>query len=229
MDAVIQRGTIANVASWKWLFAINVPVGIFTVISAHRALPPDAVSATPLTALPLRDFDLSVPFVGGTVGKSPWTSSTGWMVSLFFAFHSTVFYPIISWYSSFVASRGISLNESGFHLLVYQVIAVSSNLACGPILKRAKSQVYLGLVCGGLLVRGTFAHHRLTGRAQSDDLITLFNGLLYELFGRIRDAGNRAGHRATWLRRGSVCTGYWWLRHRNGGVRRHGNSASGRT
>jgi CP family cyanate transporter-like MFS transporter len=80
---------------------------------------------------------------------------TGWNVSLFFALHSAVFYSIVSWYPSYASTTGMSLGAAGINLLIYQIIAVASNIACAPLIKRSKNQIGLGVLCGALLVAGT--------------------------------------------------------------------------
>lgn len=87
--------------------------------------------------------------------RSPWATRTGWIVALFFACHSSVFYSLVSWYPTYVAADGVPMSTAGIHLLAYQVIAVSSNLVCGPIISRSRQQVGLGLACGFLLCFGT--------------------------------------------------------------------------
>jgi len=89
------------------------------------------------------------------VHVSPWRHRVGWYVSLFFAFHSLVFYAIVDWFSSYAASSGISLATSGLYLLVYQVVAVATNLGSASLIRRFRDQRILGLACGIFLVIGT--------------------------------------------------------------------------
>ncbi|WP_256661881.1 MFS transporter [Pseudomonas sp. Hp2] len=88
-------------------------------------------------------------------GVSPWKHPIGWQVSLFFALHSLVFYSIVDWFASYAASRNVAPEAAGFYLLVYQIVAVATNLACPPIIRRFKDQRLLGFLCGLLLVIGT--------------------------------------------------------------------------
>lgn len=82
-------------------------------------------------------------------------SSDRWQVSLFFAFHSLVFYSLVDWFASYAASRGIPLSSAGLMLLVFQVVAVATNLGCAPLLQRLNDQRLLGFICGLLLLAGT--------------------------------------------------------------------------
>lgn len=86
---------------------------------------------------------------------SPWKHRIGWQVSLFFATHSLVFYTLIDWYPSYAISQGLTLNESGTYLLVYQLVAIVANLIGGPIIRRSHHQSILGFSCGLLLLIGT--------------------------------------------------------------------------
>lgn len=86
---------------------------------------------------------------------SPWKHLIGWQVSLFFALHSLIFYSLVDWYPSYAASAGISLTKAGWYLLVYQAVAIATNLACGPIIRKSANQKLLGLSCGVLLLIGT--------------------------------------------------------------------------
>ncbi|ALM86002.1 MFS transporter [Bordetella sp. N] len=88
--------------------------------------------------------------------RSPWKQVIGWQVSAFFAFQTVVFYSIVSWYATIVASRGVSAATAGVDLLLFQVIAIATNLAAAPIIKRTKDQRLIGAACGLLYLTGTF-------------------------------------------------------------------------
>jgi CP family cyanate transporter-like MFS transporter len=83
---------------------------------------------------------------------SPWRHAIGWQVSLFFVLHSMVFYSIVGWFTSYAASAGIPAATAGLYLLVYQVVAVATNLGCASLIKRFRDQTFFGLVCGVLLL-----------------------------------------------------------------------------
>jgi len=87
--------------------------------------------------------------------RSPWKQVIGWQVSAFFAFQTIVFYSIVSWYATIAASRGVSAASAGVDLLLFQVIAIATNLAAAPIIKRTKDQRYIGAACGLLYLTGT--------------------------------------------------------------------------
>ena len=86
---------------------------------------------------------------------SPWRHPIGWQVAFFFALHSLVFYSIIDWFASYAANAGIPRGTAGLYLLVYQLVAVATNLGCASVIRRSHDQKLLGLGCGGLLLVGT--------------------------------------------------------------------------
>ncbi|SDR48549.1 MFS transporter, CP family, cyanate transporter [Paraburkholderia fungorum] len=87
--------------------------------------------------------------------RSPWTQAIGWQVSAFFAFQSIVFYSIVSWYATIAASRGVSPASAGVDLLLFQIVAIATNLGAAPIIKRAKDQRFIGAGCGLLYLAGS--------------------------------------------------------------------------
>lgn len=98
---------------------------------------------------------LDVAAVHDAPAISPWRHPIGWQVSLFFACHSLVFYSLVDWFPSYAGSRGIGPTSAGLMLLVYQVVAVSTNLGSATLIRRLRDQAGLGLACGLLLLVGT--------------------------------------------------------------------------
>lgn len=87
--------------------------------------------------------------------RSPWRHPIGWQVSLFFALHSLVFYSVVDWFSSYATSIGIPISKAGWYLLIYQLVAIATNLGCASLIRRSKDQKILGLLCGLLLLVGS--------------------------------------------------------------------------
>lgn len=86
---------------------------------------------------------------------SPWRHPIGWQVSLFFALHSLVFYSVVDWFASYVSDAGITPATAGLYLLVYQVVAVATNLGSASLIRRFSDQRLLGFACGMCLLVGT--------------------------------------------------------------------------
>jgi CP family cyanate transporter-like MFS transporter len=95
----------------------------------------------------------------GTAGHmgfiSPWKHPIAWQISIFFAAHSFVFYSLVSWYAVITQSRGGSAAAAGVDLLLYQVVAVITNLGSAPVIKRMRDQRAIGFICGACLLTGT--------------------------------------------------------------------------
>ncbi len=98
---------------------------------------------------------LSSGSAGGKPGISPWRHPVGWQVSLFFAFHSFVFYALVDWFASYAVSAGLPLATAGLYMLAYQVVAVATNLGTAPLIRQFRDQALLGFSCGLLLLIGS--------------------------------------------------------------------------
>lgn len=126
---------------WRWSLGLWALLALVTLIlwlpQAERAQHHLAPAKSPRSA------------------RSCWRHPIGWQVSLFFALHSLVFYAIVDWFASYAAAAGISLQTAGFYLLVYQVVAVATNLGSAALIRRLRDQRLLGLACGTLLLLGT--------------------------------------------------------------------------
>lgn len=86
--------------------------------------------------------------------RSPWGSALGWQVALFMGLQSISFYTIIGWFSTFAASQGISAQQAGFELFVYQVVAIVANFVMVFVLPRARDQRGIALVSSLLIFIG---------------------------------------------------------------------------
>lgn len=86
---------------------------------------------------------------------SPWRHPIGWQVSLFFALHSLVFYSVVDWFASYASDAGVAPGTAGIYLLVYQVVAVATNLGSASLIRHFADQRLLGLACGTCLLIGT--------------------------------------------------------------------------
>jgi len=85
---------------------------------------------------------------------SVWKSAVAWHVSMFMALHTMVFYTLIDWYPSMASEHGVSSSTAGFHLFIYQAVAVVANLLTAVFIARLKDQRLLGLVCSLFITFG---------------------------------------------------------------------------
>lgn len=134
---------IAGMASADWRWSLGAWAGL-SLITLLVWLPQ-------LTSRPHQ-----LPAASDNVALvSPWRHPIGWQVSLFFALHSLVFYSIVDWFASYAGSVGIAPETSGLYLLVYQVVAVGTNLGSASLIRRLADQRLLGFGCGVCLLVST--------------------------------------------------------------------------
>ncbi|KXI30979.1 CynX/NimT family MFS transporter [Paraglaciecola hydrolytica] len=125
---------------WRW------SIGCWALLSAIALI----------VWLPLlKGFTTNLNIQKANPFTSPWRDATGWHVALFFVFHSLIFYSIVGWFASYALTIGLTALDAGFYLLIYQLVAIVTNLACAPIIAKMKDQTLLGLTCGLLLLIGT--------------------------------------------------------------------------
>lgn len=86
--------------------------------------------------------------------SSVWKSGVAWQVSMFMALQTMVFYTLIDWYPSMANEHGVSSSAAGFHLFIYQAVAVVANLSTALFIARLKDQRLLGLVCSLFITSG---------------------------------------------------------------------------
>lgn len=100
-----------------------------------------------------KEADLTTkPVVRGI--SSVWKSGVAWQVSMFMALQTMVFYTLIDWYPSIANEHGVSSSAAGFHLFIYQAVAVVANLSTAVFIARLKDQRLLGLVCSLFITSG---------------------------------------------------------------------------
>lgn len=128
-------------ADWRWSIGCWAILALITLV----AWLPHWRNGQPLA--------VSVHPIKQTV--SPWKHPIGWQVSLFFAMHSFVFYSIVDWYASYAASKGVRLETAGTFLLIYQIVAIATNLGSTPVIRRSRDQKALGFACGLFLLIGS--------------------------------------------------------------------------
>lgn len=61
---------------------------------------------------------------------------------------------LIDWYPSMAVEHGVSASTAGYHLFLYQAIAVIANLTTAAFISRLKDQRLLGLICSLFITIG---------------------------------------------------------------------------
>jgi CP family cyanate transporter-like MFS transporter len=72
--------------------------------------------------------------VASTVPVSLWRSSLAWQVAGYFGLQSTSFYVLLSWLPTVEQDMGVSPGVAGFHLAVFLVVGLATNLAVPKVL-----------------------------------------------------------------------------------------------
>ncbi|WP_313441461.1 MFS transporter [Novosphingobium sp.] len=129
-------------AAWRWSLGIWAALSLLTLLIWLPVMRADATQHASGTAQ-------------AAPARSVWRHPVAWQVSAFFAFHSLVFYSIVDWFASYVADAGISAATAGGYLLVYQVVAVATNLGSASLIRRVRDQTWLGFACGLRLLLAT--------------------------------------------------------------------------
>lgn len=129
----------SSAAGWRW------SIGCWAAL---------ALVALLVWLAPLRAPAHSTPATATDTAPMPWRHPLAWQVSLFFALHSLVFYSLVDWFASYAAASGIPAGRAGTYLLLYQVVAVATNLGSASLIRRSTDQVLLGFACGLFLLVG---------------------------------------------------------------------------
>ncbi|RYF46264.1 MAG: MFS transporter [Comamonadaceae bacterium] len=78
--------------------------------------------------------------------KSPWRSALGWQVTIFMAIQSTFFFALVTWLPSIEEANGVTAALAGWHLFVFQMLAVVGNIATAALIHRFTNQQAIAAV-----------------------------------------------------------------------------------
>ena len=163
--AALASGIVVPItdATSSWRFGLGIWAGM--------ALIALAVLAPRLAARPAPARADGRPHAART-GRSPWTTALGWQVTVFMGLQSVPYFVLIAWLPSILESRGVSPEEGGWDLFLFQIVSVVGNLAAAAVSHRLRDQRLVGLV-GGLLCVVAFAGLLLVPAA---DLVWTISG-----------------------------------------------------
>jgi CP family cyanate transporter-like MFS transporter len=85
-----------------------------------------------------------------TVGRTPWRSALAWQVTGYMGLQSFGFYIVLAWFPAIMTSNGISEENSGWLLLVLQVLGVTMS-AVIPLVANKMADQRLLASAGSLL------------------------------------------------------------------------------
>jgi CP family cyanate transporter-like MFS transporter len=127
---------LAGALPGGWRTALGCLAGLALIAFAVWA--PQAMSRAEPVALP------------ETVGRTPWRSGLAWQVTGYMGLQSFGFYIVLAWFPAIMTSNGISEENSGWLLLVLQVLGVTMS-AVIPLVANKMADQRLLASAGSLL------------------------------------------------------------------------------
>lgn len=118
---------LANSAGWRGSLAFwAIPALVVAVLWIPRARAGGPKQTTSTT-------------IGHPIA-SVWRQRTAWLVTAFMGLQSTTFYVMVTWLPTIETSTGISPEQAGVHLFLYQIVGVAAGLAIPRLMRRPGSQ-----------------------------------------------------------------------------------------
>ncbi len=130
----LTMGVAAAVAS-ATVFPLATHLGWRGALAAIVVLPLAAL----VTWLPQLARHSAAP-AAVAPGRPVWRSALAWQVTLFMGLNSFIYYVMIGWLPSVLASSGHSATEAGSLHGVMQLASAFSGLLVGPVVQRMKDQ-----------------------------------------------------------------------------------------
>jgi MFS transporter, CP family, cyanate transporter len=127
---------LAGALPGGWRTALGCLAGLALIAFAVWA--PQAMSRAMPVALP------------ETVGRTPWRSGLAWQVTGYMGLQSFGFYIVLAWFPAIMTSNGVSEENSGWLLLVLQVLGVTMS-AVIPLVANKMADQRLLASAGSLL------------------------------------------------------------------------------
>lgn len=113
---------LSNSAGWRGSLAFwAIPALIVAVLWTSRVRPGGQAQVAAVTA--------EHPVV------SVWKQRTAWLVTAFMGLQSTTFYVMVTWLPTIETSAGISAEQAGIHLFLYQLVGVAAGLAIPRLMR----------------------------------------------------------------------------------------------
>lgn len=85
---------------------------------------------------------------------SVWQQPTAWLVTAFMGLQSTTFYVMITWLPTIERSTGVSAEQAGVHLFLYQLVGVVGGLAIPRLMRRPDNQIAAAVTASGPMAIG---------------------------------------------------------------------------
>jgi MFS transporter, CP family, cyanate transporter len=99
-------------------------------------------------------------------GRPIWRSALAWQITVFMGLQFLIYYVTIAWMPVYLADHGLTLEEAGWLLTLYQVVSFGVGFVAPALLRRRRDQRPLAVVASlvtALSVLGLMAVPRLAG------------------------------------------------------------------
>ncbi len=86
---------------------------------------------------------------------SVWRSKLAWSITAFMGLQSLYFYTLAQWMPTIFKERGMTPEDAGYMMLLFQLVSVFTSLGAPYLAVRMKNQVWLGTGIGAICVVGS--------------------------------------------------------------------------
>lgn len=119
---------LSGAAGWRGSLAFwAIPALIVALLWIPRARTREQVVEPPVSD----DFPAT----------SVWKQPTAWLVTAFMGLQSSTFYFMVTWLPTIEISTGISAEQAGVHLFLYQIVGIAAGLAIPRLMRRPDNQI----------------------------------------------------------------------------------------
>lgn len=133
---------LANTLPGGWRTALGCTAGL-ALVTVAVWLPQTLSRSTPVDVAP----------ASTSPRRAPWRSALAWQVTVFMGLQSFGFYVVLAWFPAILHSHGTSEENSGWLLLVLQVLGVSMSAVIPLLANKFRDQRWL--TAGGSLLSFT--------------------------------------------------------------------------
>lgn len=133
---------LANLPGWGWPLALASSI-VFPLAAMLLWLPQLAHHTSPS-----KDTRAALP------GRSIWSSTLAWQVTMYMGTNSLMYYITVSWLSSMLTAFGFSAAQAGTLQGLMQIAAVLPGFLLAPLVGRTKDQSGIAIATAALMALG---------------------------------------------------------------------------
>ncbi|MFT4185763.1 MAG: MFS transporter [Micrococcaceae bacterium] len=120
---------IAHATNWKVALAFwAIPALVVATLWILRTIPKPVFETAPTADEAASD-------------ENVWANKTAWILTGMMATQGTIFYTLVNWIPTLEISRGLTANEAGIHLFIYQTISILSGFLVPFLMRNPYSQL----------------------------------------------------------------------------------------